>query len=362
MLPKRRILFYIVFVSSVATFLYSFSNTFLHLDSTLQTLSKKRDETANALQRHVTTTQSIQYHTVNSKVNSTTIQKPPPEEPPSWRNRFHWESKLDQHDYRILISPRNKCNQSEKITLLILVKTRVSSVKVRNIIRETYGQGIVKYNVSATILFLLGIESEYNVTAQVDLQNEADLHGDILQEDFIDTYYNLTIKLIMGFKWASTSCSNTYFVMSTDDDCIVDVVNLANDLEANTSSTFLSKFALAERAINWKTPRDPRSKWYTPRELFSGDTWLPFPRGYGYVVSRKVAHLLYQASQKIAPPAPWDDVYCGILLHSLGIEMEDIIVWFKNKHASLNVQGHYVTGLDENAVDTWRAVENRYQK
>nr|XP_054755654.1 beta-1,3-galactosyltransferase 5-like [Lytechinus pictus] len=360
MLPKRRILFYIVFISSVATFFYSFWKTFLHLDSTLQTLSKKRNETANALQRHVTTTQSIQDHKV--KVNSTTIQKPLPKEPSSWRNKFHWESKLDQHDYRILISPRNKCNHSEKITLLILVKTRVSSIKERNIIRETYGQGIVKYNVSATILFLLGRESKYNSTAQVDLQNEADIHGDILQEDFIDTYYNLTIKLIMGFKWASMSCSNTYYVMSTDDDCIVDVVNLVNDLEANTSSTFLSKFALAERAINWVPHRNPGDKWYTPREFFSGDTWLPFPRGYGYVVSRKVAHLLYQASQKIAPPAPWDDVYCGILLHSLGIEMRDIIVWFKNKHASLKAHGHYVTGLDGKATDTWRAVEDRYQK
>ncbi|XP_063970334.1 beta-1,3-galactosyltransferase 5-like [Lytechinus pictus] len=370
MVSKKRAIIYIVLANTVCTFFYLFGTTILHLDSPLETRSKKKDETTTALDRHVT--QSIPDNVGdNVKVNPATIQKPSSRKALGWRNEFHWESKIDQHDYRILINPRNKCKQSENITLLILVKTRVSSIKERNIIRETYGQGIVKYNVSATILFLLGRESKYNSIAQVDLQKEADLHGDILQEDFIDTYYNLTIKTIMGFQWASMSCSNTYFVMSTDDDCIVDVVNLANDLESNTSSTFLSNFALAERAINWVPHRDPGDKWYTPRELYSADRWLPFPRGYGYVVSRKVAHLLYQASQKIAPPAPWDDVYCGILLHSLGIEMQDIIVWFKTKHthaplrAPLKVQDHYVIGGNGNAMNmmnTWTAVENRYQK
>ncbi|XP_041460302.1 beta-1,3-galactosyltransferase 5-like [Lytechinus variegatus] len=370
MLSKRRTIIYIVLANTVCIFFYLFGTTILHRDSPLDTRSKRKDKTTTALERHVTTTQSIPDN-VGDEVNPAAIQTPSSGKELSWRNKFHWESKIDQHDYRILINPRNKCKQSENITLLILVKTRVSNIKERNIIRETYGQGIVKYNVSATILFLLGTESEYNSVAQVDLQKEADLHGDILQEDFIDTYYNLTIKTIMGFKWASMSCSNTYFVMSTDDDCIVDVVNLANDLESNTSSTFLSNFALAERAINWKPHRDPVSKWHTPRELFSGDTWLPFPRGYGYVVSREVAHLLYQASQKIAPPAPWDDVYCGILLHSLGIEMQDIIVWFKTKHthapsrAPLKVQDHYVIGGNGNTMimmNVWTAVENRYQK
>ncbi|XP_041466438.1 beta-1,3-galactosyltransferase 5-like [Lytechinus variegatus] len=372
MLSKKIAIIYIVLANTVLAFFYLFGPTILQLHSPLESRSKTKDDTTTALYRHVTTTQGIPDNVVDKvKGNPASIQKPSSRKALGWRNKFHWESKIDQHDYRVLINPRNKCKQSENITLLILVKTRVSSIRERNIIRETYGQGIVKYNVSATILFLLGRESTHTSSAQVDLQKEADLHGDILQEDFIDTYYNLTIKLIMGFKWASTSCSNAYFVMSTDDDCIVDVVNLVNDLESTTSPTFLSKFALAERAINWVPHRDPGDKWYTPREFYSADRWLPFPRGYGYVVSREVAHLLYQASQKIAPPAPWDDVYCGILLHSLGIEMQDIKVWFKTKRAHapsrapLKVQDHYVIGGNGNAMNmmnAWKAVENRYQK
>ena len=253
------------------------------------------------------------------------------------------------------------------MTLLILVKTRVSSVKQRNIIRETYGEGVVKYNVSAKIVFLTGISGEYNSTLQAQLHSEADIHGDILQEDFIDSYYNLTIKLIMAAKWASTFCNNSYYVMSTDDDVIVDIVNLVNDLEANT---FRSKFVLAEPAIGWKPQRDTQGKWYTPYEFYSEESYPPFPRGYAYIVSRDVAHDIYRASQKMAAPIPWDDVYCGMLLQTVGvIKMTDILPWFQARHghekpiAPLTAQDHYVimNAIKKPPMKTWRAVEHRYK-
>ena len=253
------------------------------------------------------------------------------------------------------------------MTLLILVKTKVSSVKRRNIIRETYGEGVVKYNVSAKIVFLTGISGEYNSTLQAQLHSEADIHGDILQEGFIDSYYNLTIKLIMAAKWASTFCNNSYYVMSTDDDVIVDIVNLVNDLEANT---FRSKFVLAEPAIGWKPQRDTQSKWYTPYQFYSEKSWPPFPRGYAYIVSRDVAHDIYRASQKMAAPIPWDDVYCGMLLQTLGVGMRNIIPWFQSRHghekqvSPLKARDHYVImyAIKKPPMKTWRAVEHRYKK
>eukprot|EP00057_Strongylocentrotus_purpuratus_P004104 XP_003728019.1 PREDICTED: beta-1,3-galactosyltransferase 1-like [Strongylocentrotus purpuratus] len=283
-----------------------------------------------------------------------------------WRQTVHWESKLDQHEYRYLINPENGCKKSENLTLVILVKTTVGSVKRRTIIRETYGKGVVKYNVSAKIVFLTGFSGEYNSTLQAQLQSEADIHGDILQEDFIDSYYNLTIKLIMAAKWASTFCNNSYYVMSIDDDVIVDIVNLVNDLEANT---FRSKFVLAEPAIDWEVHRDPGDKWYTPYQFYPEESWPPFPRGYAYIVSRDVAHDLYRASQKMAAPIPWDDVYCGMLLQTLGVEMRNIIPWFQTRHghekpiAPLKTQDHYVIwdSVQKPPRNTWRAIEHRYK-
>ena len=53
------------------------------------------------------------------------------------------------------------------------------------------------------------------------------LHGqDILQWDFIDHYRNLTIKSILGLKWASDFCSTAKFVVKLDDDVFFNAANL----------------------------------------------------------------------------------------------------------------------------------------
>ncbi|XP_063968172.1 beta-1,3-galactosyltransferase 1-like [Lytechinus pictus] len=279
-----------------------------------------------------------------------------------WRRNINWESAVHLHEYRYLINPEDRCKNSRNITLLILIKTRTSSKKNRDFIRETYGEAVVRYNVSVRILFLTGLTE--NSTVQSMLQQEADIHKDILQGHFQDTYHNLTVKLVIGFKWATTFCRNNNYVMSTDDDTLVDVVDLVNDLEVDASTVLPSKFVLAEPAVGWHPIRNSNSKWYTPPELYSAKSWPPFPRGYAYIVSRDVAEQLDRASQKIAPPVPWDDVYCGMLLKYLGLEMNDIRSWFKSRHGHkrrmhpLKAEDHYVTKMTSKAH--WRAIEQRY--
>ena len=48
---------------------------------------------------------------------------------------------------------------------------------------------------------------------QDKLQEETTLHGDIVQEDFTDSYRNLTYKAIMAMKWVSTYCKHATFVL-----------------------------------------------------------------------------------------------------------------------------------------------------
>ena len=37
------------------------------------------------------------------------------------------------------------------------------------------------------------------------VRGEAEKYGDVLVEDFVDSYANLTLKTMMGLKWASRS-------------------------------------------------------------------------------------------------------------------------------------------------------------
>ena len=65
-----------------------------------------------------------------------------------------------------------------------------------------------------------------------NIQEEARIHRDILKVGFHDSYYNLTVKLVMGFKWSLQFCKNSEFLMSMDDDVMVDIVTLVSDLDA----------------------------------------------------------------------------------------------------------------------------------
>ena len=44
-------------------------------------------------------------------------------------------------------------------------------------------------------------------------QAESARHGDIVQERFIDSYYNLTVKTLMVVKWATQNCDNFSYVL-----------------------------------------------------------------------------------------------------------------------------------------------------
>lgn len=69
---------------------------------------------------------------------------------------------------------------------------------------------------------------------------ESRTHGDILQEDFVDSYMNLTIKSVMGLKWASTHCPQARFLMKTDDDMFINVPSLLTYLQEASASTWIT--------------------------------------------------------------------------------------------------------------------------
>lgn len=54
-------------------------------------------------------------------------------------------------------------------------------------------------------MFLIG-QTENNET-QERIANESRTHNDLIQESFLDSYNNLTLKSIMMVKWMNTNCA-----------------------------------------------------------------------------------------------------------------------------------------------------------
>ena len=117
------------------------------------------------------------------------------------------------------------------------------------------------------VLFVIG--NSLNKTVNKQLKEEFKIYGDIIQENFADTYKNLTLKTITSIKWASVYCSNAKYFLKIDDDMIVNAPNLIKWLESNTySNTFL-----CNPLWNSEVIRDNTSKFYMSKQDYYEDTY-----------------------------------------------------------------------------------------
>ena len=76
---------------------------------------------------------------------------------------------------------------------------------------------------------MIGKSLDKNIMKAIEYENE--LYQDVVQEDFIDAYKNLTYKGIMALKWISTYCPHTKYVLKVDDDIVVNTFTLLNHLK-----------------------------------------------------------------------------------------------------------------------------------
>ena len=61
------------------------------------------------------------------------------------------------------------------------------------------------------MLYLIGITNDEILTSEV--KQEHVNFGDIIQLCFYETYLNLTLKTLLGFKWATELCTNAHFII-----------------------------------------------------------------------------------------------------------------------------------------------------
>ena len=243
-------------------------------------------------------------------------------------NETSYRRRIDSHDYQYIIKPKEVCLKQggnfRRLQLLILVASSPTNYNLRESVRTTWG--MVQYpdfnkHLVETV-FMLGSPEDPDVLTSVE--DESRLHGDILMEDFKDTYLNLTVKTVMGLKWASRYCPSTKFVMKTDDDMMINTPHLLNELKTTSWRNYIG----GKVALNYPVLRNPNDKFYVPVELYDTDTYPPYAVGIGYVISIDLVHKLFLASLK-TPLFPWEDAYVGMLLKKIGVKPRPIQDFFK---------------------------------
>uniref|UniRef100_A0A3B1JN24 Hexosyltransferase n=1 Tax=Astyanax mexicanus TaxID=7994 RepID=A0A3B1JN24_ASTMX len=185
--------------------------------------------------------------------------------------------------YNYIINEAEKCLKDDPF-LVLLIAVKPQYVEARDAIRQTWGNESVAGGLGFVRLFLLGV-----------------MEGDQ------DSYYNLTIKTLMGMHWVATYCSGASYVMKTDCDMFVNTEYLIQKL-LNPSVPPRKKYFTGYLMRGYAPNRNKHSKWYMSPKLYASELYPTFCSGTGYVFSGDMAGLIYR------------DVYVGLCLAKLRIE------------------------------------------
>ncbi|XP_040202377.1 beta-1,3-galactosyltransferase 2-like isoform X3 [Rana temporaria] len=162
------------------------------------------------------------------------------------------------YPYKFLINQPEKC-QGRNPFLVLLVTAESHDVISRKIIRETWGDLSNYKDIDIIRLFLIGQSPVMTSAVQRLLEEESARYGDIVQQDFQDTYTNLTLKILMGMEWLTTFCSNASYAMKLDSDVFLNVDYLVHHLlhpELPARQNYLTGFL-----VSYTAPiRDKKSK------------------------------------------------------------------------------------------------------
>jgi len=256
-----------------------------------------------------------------------------------------------EHD-TTLITPEAICNTTCPY-LLVVVCSAVDNFAARVAIRESWARDQDRLK-QVKVVFMLG--HLINGTSQDRIEEEASKHQDIIQEDFVDSYANLTIKSVMLLKWYTQLCDSQaklpQYILKTDDDMYINLMKLYETVQSNKKPGLL----MGSLICNAVPIKDPYNKWYVPSYMFSERRYPNYLSGTAYLMARSTAVALYKAALD-TPLFHLEDIYItGILARKAKIKPADNIgfAYTKRKLNSClfkqTISTHHVKHVEMKAI------------
>ncbi|CAL8121808.1 unnamed protein product [Orchesella dallaii] len=213
--------------------------------------------------------------------------------------------------------------------LPVLVHTARNHFVERQAIRNTWASFQNYENWSVRPVFLMGEANPNSVPSirqseEEKLDHEHLIHGDIITGSFVDAYKNLTYKHLMGYKWILEHCQNADFVLKTDDDMFVDILQFIdmrnNESRIEDSSNQLQqeeKSSVDMYCYEFKGGiplRCKGCKWHVSLEEWPEEKFPWYCSGWAYGITVDWINKIYLMSYQTK--YFWiDDVFIGILMN-----------------------------------------------
>ncbi|GCB80184.1 hypothetical protein scyTo_0018893 [Scyliorhinus torazame] len=217
-----------------------------------------------------------------------------------------------------LLRKAHSCDEKD-IFLLLAIKSLAEHADRRASIRSTWGKERTIDGALVRRVFLLGLtESRIRSQAvQAMVDHEGREHGDIVQWGFRESFFNVTLKETLFWKWFSQDCRTVKFVLKGDDDVFVNVKNVLEYLNDVDPSHDLY---VGDVFRNWYPTRVVQSKYYIPLFMYGNKPYPPYAGGGGYLLSATSILKLHNVSA-FQELFPIDDAFVGLCAQRANIEV-----------------------------------------
>ncbi|VDK56658.1 unnamed protein product [Anisakis simplex] len=167
----------------------------------------------------------------------------------------------DPYRYKWTLNQGNFCNAYySDLKYLIVVHSATGHFDRRRMLRRIYGLHFYETHRCA-ILFVLGQPTEKSV--QKRIHKEAYQYKDIIQQDFVDSYRNLTWKALAWLRFVDERCKRVKFIIKIDDDVIFNIFTVIDFLKSieSTQKDEVEPRIICRVIRNRKIGRKRGNKW-----------------------------------------------------------------------------------------------------
>ncbi|XP_074652477.1 beta-1,3-galactosyltransferase 5-like isoform X2 [Tubulanus polymorphus] len=188
-------------------------------------------------------------------------------------------------DIKFVRNNATLCRGNPKTVVVII--SHSENYKQRLAIRATWAKSTsdIRY------VFLLGLSPDQLWEKFVSI--EMDTYGDIVEIDMIEMYYKLTMKSGAMVKWVNEFCRNVKYVIKVDDDMYLDAEQYTSALDAHANQTAYFLCYLVRRP---GVDRNPKSKFYVSRKMWSLSRYPDYCSGTGYGFTANIIPELWRTS------------------------------------------------------------------
>ncbi len=225
--------------------------------------------------------------------------------------------------FPMLLDLPDKCGGADKsaeVFLLLVIKSSPVNYDRREVLRKTWAKERKHNGAWIRRIFISGTTDTGFEKQRLNklLEFEHREYNDILQWDFDESFYNLTLKQILFLEWMERNCPNARFLLNGDDDVFASTGNMVEYLQSLKDNNGSKHLFAGHLIVNAHPIRGSGSKYYIPVQVHKPGTYPPYCGGGGYIMSGYTAMVIYEMSQSIAF-LPIDDVYMGMCLAKAGL-------------------------------------------